>query len=87
MRHANKTLQNSTSLQRAQKKEGNCGETGVFPILIHLPLNYISNKIHVSNKTLNMDTPCFQMTNRLLMRVKILINKNMKKVYRKHARR
>lgn len=85
MRHANKTLQNSTSLQRAQKKEGNCGETGVFPILIHLPLNYISNKI--SNKTLNMDTLYFQMTNRLLMRVKILINKNMKKVYRKHARR
>lgn len=85
MRHANKTLQNSTSLQRAQKKEGNCGETGVFPILIHLPLNYISNKI--SNKTLNMDTLYFQMTNRLLMRVKISINKNMKKVYRKHARR
>lgn len=34
-----------------------------------------------------MDTLYFQMTNRLLMRVKILINKNMKKVYRKHARR
>ena len=68
---ANKTLWNSTYLQRAQKKEG-------LTVVKHAFVNVNSSsfKLEIKLKNLNVDQLYFQiMANRLLMRVKMLIIK------------
>jgi len=61
-RHTKKTHIKYISLQRTQDQEGNCRKA-LFP--------FFTSAINYVTKTLNMDKKYFQMTNRLVMRVKI----------------